>query len=169
MYASSAWPIIHTCIPFIPALGVPVVFTTVISIDIFACGARMRHLPLTLLVYYSTVGGSNPHPLWWGTKTPVLGYSALGVRMPLWSMVQSLFSSATFPGGPDRWRTEEPDHLGLAQPRCDFSHPFGPMRSTCPEQVHLGEPPLHWEFLDIKVKVSLIYLVIYLFNLSRIR
>ena len=43
------------------------------------------------------------------------------------------------------------------------------MRSTCPEQVHLGEPPLHWEFLDIKVKVSLIYLVIYLFYLSRSR
>ncbi len=135
MYASSAWPIIHTCIPFIPALGVPVVFTTVISIDIFACGARMRHLPLTLLVYYSTVRGSNPHPLWWGTKTPVLGYSALGVRMPLWSMVQSLFSSATFPGGPDRWRTVEPDHLSLALLRCDFSHPFRPVWSMRPEKV----------------------------------
>lgn len=43
------------------------------------------------------------------------------------------------------------------------------MWSTRPEQVHLGEPPLHWEFLDIKVKVSLIYLVIYLSNLSRSR
>ena len=161
MYASWAWASIRTCIPFIPALGVRLVITTGISIDIFACGARMRLLPLSLLYILQCSGGIEPTPTLVGNKNP--SPRLLSARCPHATPVHG--TEFIFVGHLSRWswqmayRGDWQPRLCTAQVR--LSHPFRPVWSTRPEQVHLGEPPLHWEFLDIKVKVSLIYLFIY--------
>ena len=52
-------------------------------------------LPYNSISIYTTLGGFEPTlGWWWVRKLASSGYTALGVRMPLWSMVQSLFSMA---------------------------------------------------------------------------